>query len=93
MVNTLRKIIVIFGLLLYAGVSVYIFYESFENSGSETAKFNSVIAYLSSLLTGLVGGIVALAFGVDPPNDEPQTKELAGLSLCLAIHIQFAGRI
>lgn len=70
--KVLEVVVVIIALIGYIAVSVYAFYEAFQSAGEEKFAFNTAIAYLASGLTGLVGGIVAVAFGVEhdtPPND------------------------
>lgn len=68
----LEVMIVILAIFGYVAVSVYIFYEAFQLSKDPQYETNTAIAYIASGLTGLVGGIVAVAFGVEqdiPPND------------------------
>ncbi|WP_420320112.1 hypothetical protein [Flagellimonas sp.] len=74
-----RKILVSFlvviAILGYVGCSIYLFKFSFsilDDSGKLPENFaeemNSSLAYITTGLTGLVGSIVAIAFGVQAPK-------------------------
>lgn len=60
---------VIVALLGYIICSLLLFKEAFELKGQENPKTNPALMYLASALTGLVGGIVAAAFGVKTDSD------------------------
>ncbi len=62
----LVRIIVILGLVGFLVCAGYLFYNSFNiDDGTE---LNSSLLYITTGLTGLVGGIVATGFGVKKPN-------------------------
>lgn len=60
---------VIVALLGYIICSLLLFKEAFELKGQENPKTNPALMYMASALTGLVGGIVAAAFGVKTDSD------------------------
>ena len=72
--NSLVVLLVIAALLGYVLCTAYIFYQNFdliENGkllDNAEVDLNTAIVYLSIGLTGLVGSIVATAFGVKTPD-------------------------
>jgi hypothetical protein len=88
----LIKIVVVLALLGYLASSIYMFHFALTldvEKGVSAAQFlkdsNPAIMYITSGLTGLVGGIVATAFGVKetnntPPNAAPANQKLRRLS-------------
>jgi hypothetical protein len=69
---------VIVALLGYIICSLLLFKEAFELKGQENPKTNPALMYLASALTGLVGGIVAAAFGVKTKGDGVETLNSSG---------------
>jgi hypothetical protein len=69
---------VIVALLGYIICSVLLFKEAFELKGQENPKTNPALMYLASALTGLVGGIVAAAFGVKTNPDDASASASSG---------------
>ncbi|SNR17685.1 hypothetical protein [Tenacibaculum jejuense] len=67
--------IVIVALLGYIVSSVLLFIEAFEVKENNELKANPALMYIASALTGLVGGIVAAAFGVKS-NDDTENENL-----------------
>jgi hypothetical protein len=69
---------VIVALLGYIICSVLLFKEAFELKGKENPENNPALLYLASALTGLVGGIVAAAFGVKTKGDGMESMSTGG---------------
>ncbi|CAL2080306.1 conserved membrane hypothetical protein [Tenacibaculum sp. 190524A05c] len=72
--------LVIVALLGYIISSVLLFKEAFELKGQKNPETSPVLMYLASALTGLVGGIVAAAFGVKTDNDGVDAMNTGGSS-------------
>ena len=66
----LIKVMVLFSLLGFLGLSSYVFYACIKNS----ATIEGPIIYMYNILNGLVGGIFALAFGLPAPSS-PQGQD------------------
>lgn len=56
--------IVIIALVGYVVCSIFLFIEAFELRDHEVQLINPALMHVTSALTGLVGGIVAAAFGI-----------------------------
>ncbi len=75
---------VIVALLGYIICSLLLFKEAFELKGQENPETSPALMYIASALTGLVGGIVAAAFGVKTKDDgvgamnNAESKALSG---------------
>ena len=72
----LTQIIVILALIGYLACSGYMIYLAFDLLDTEgnlpdnyVEQLNSSLVYTTSVLTGLVGGIVASSFGIEKPDD------------------------
>lgn len=71
----LINLIVILALLGFISTSLLLFYKSFSLLGTDKqlpsdylSQINTSLVYVTSCLTGLVGSIVATAFGVKTPS-------------------------
>src|ERR1700687_6116393 len=64
--NALIFVIVILALLAFACVSTITFYKTLTMD--DVPKLSEPFIYVSNILTGLEGGIVAVGFGVSPPT-------------------------
>ncbi|WP_299114183.1 hypothetical protein [uncultured Winogradskyella sp.] len=77
----LIQLLVILALLGFLACSGYLFYLSFEIlvdgklPDNYREELNSALTYVTSGLTGLVGGIVASGFGVKPPDSGNEVEE------------------
>ncbi len=72
----LIQVIVILALIGYLACSAYMIYLAFDLLDAEgklpddyAEQLNSALIYTTSVLTGLVGGIVASGFGVEKPDN------------------------
>ena len=84
--KTLVSILVVIAILGYVACSIYLFKFSFsilDDSGKLPENFaeelNSSLAYITTGLTGLVGSIVAIAFGVQAPKAPPSLQGAAAV--------------
>ena len=75
--QTLIKLLVLLALFGFVACSFIMFYKSFALLGEDGKlpnnylnSINASLIYITSGLTGLVGGIVATAFGVKQPEDD-----------------------
>lgn len=66
--NPLVVFLVIVLLLIFIGLSLYAFYKTLTITG-QVSLINS-LTYIGSTIAGLVGGIVASAFGVELPHEQ-----------------------
>lgn len=62
--NALTVLIILLALAAFIALWVYIFRRVWMSKGPNPPNFNDAIQYLTPILTALVGGIVALFFGV-----------------------------
>ncbi|MBK6566863.1 MAG: hypothetical protein IPN49_15085 [Saprospiraceae bacterium] len=62
----LIRIMVLFSLLGFLGISVYVFYFCIKNE----SDIKGPVIYVYNILNGLVGGIFALAFGLPAPTEK-----------------------
>jgi len=66
--NPLVVFLVIILIVIFIGLSLYAFYKTLTITGEVTLI--SSLTYIGSTIAGLVGGIVASAFGVELPDDQ-----------------------
>lgn len=73
--------IVLVALLGYIICSYYVLEFAFFYEGKEDEIFSPKLNYLTSMLTGLVGGIVATAFGIEKPIDPAKRQPKLGVAI------------
>ena len=84
--KTFVHFMVVLALAGFVASSIYMFYQSFavlengELPNDYMDHMNHAVIYITNLLTALVGGIVAAAFGISQSGDE------AGLSKSNKLH-------
>ncbi|MCX6261775.1 MAG: hypothetical protein NTY95_13275 [Bacteroidia bacterium] len=66
--------IVILALVGFVVLSVFVMYKTCKITGN--VKINDNYTVLANILTGLIGGVVALGFGISPPRSEKVKESL-----------------
>jgi heme A synthase len=74
----MKKALVIFVVILAIGgfiaLSVFVMYKTCKTTGN--VNINDNLLYVANFLTGLIGGIVALGFGIPAPNGKVTNDNL-----------------
>jgi hypothetical protein len=64
--NWLVSVLVILAIIGFAAICCIAFYQTLAQNAAP--KFSEPFVYVANILAGLVGGIVAVGFGVTPPT-------------------------
>jgi tryptophan-rich sensory protein len=72
--ESLIILVVILALVAFIALSLFIMYKTYITTGD--IDINPNIFYVANILTGLIGGIVAIGFGVPAPKEKDTNYKL-----------------